>query len=302
MTTTWLPASGPTPFALAVHGGAGARPEPLRDPELHHRTLREALTRGQQILARGGSASDAVCAAVTVLEDSPLFNAARGAALATDGVAELDAALMEGAGVCGGVIGSHHARNPILAARAVLAQTPHVLMVDPSVEVLAGWGVQTAPAEYFLTERRLREVEEARAAHLAPTGHGTVGAVARDLHGAVAAATSTGGVTNQLPGRVGDTPLIGAGTFADNETVAVSCTGTGEHFIRAVAAHDVHARMKYLDASLREAVEAVLDGIGAAGGEGGLIAVDRQGNALVSFNSNEMFCGYLDDGEPVTHV
>jgi beta-aspartyl-peptidase (threonine type) len=296
-------APDPDGIALAVHGGAGDRVEPLDGPDAYHAGLRAAVQAGERVLRAGGPAVDAVCAAVTALEDNELFNAGRGAALTTDGTVELDAALMTGDGRAGAVAGCRTVRNPVFAARAVLERTPHVLMVAPDDGLLTEWGLEQVPNSYFVTDRRVRELERVRSATADGTRHGTVGAVARDAHGRLAAATSTGGVSNQLPGRVGDAPIVGAGTYAADGTVAVSCTGQGEYFLRGVVAYDISARMSYLGASLEQAVRdtfaAKLD---ATGGSGGLIAAGHDGSVVIAFNSNAMFRGHLTDGEPATFV
>ena len=296
-------APDPDGIALAVHGGAGDRVEPLDGPDAYHAGLRAAVQAGERVLRAGGPAVDAVCAAVTALEDNELFNAGRGAALTTDGTVELDAALMTGDGRAGAVAGCRTVRNPVFAARAVLERTPHVLMVAPDDGLLTEWGLEQVPNSYFVTDRRVRELERVRSATAGGTRHGTVGAVARDAHGRLAAATSTGGVSNQLPGRVGDAPIVGAGTYAADGTVAVSCTGQGEYFLRGVVAYDISARMSYLGASLEQAVRdtfaAKLD---ATGGSGGLIAAGHDGSVVIAFNSNAMFRGHLTDGEPATFV
>ncbi|MBW3086684.1 Isoaspartyl peptidase [Austwickia sp. TVS 96-490-7B] len=271
--------------SLVVHGGAGALPSAV-DPEFDHAcrdSLRAAIHAGRHILDNGGDALDAVCAAVTCLEDQDHFNAGRGAALTSEGLPELDAAVMTGAGSAGAVTCTDIARNPVAVARAVMEHTPHVLLAAPPASMLHGWGCRTEDPQYFVTERRRRQLTlSSSRAHR----HGTVGAVARDHSGKIAAATSTGGVTGQLPGRIGDTPLIGAGTWADDTTCGVSCTGTGEFFMRAVLAHDVHARIRYAGMSLPQAAtSAVRDGLEARGGDGALIAVDRSGTAVVAWNS-----------------
>jgi len=281
-------------YALVVHGGAGAAPAEI-DAELaaaYREGLRAALAAGERVLAAGGAALDAVVAAVTSLEDCEHFNAGRGAALTTDGTAELDAAVMTGRGLAGAVTCARDIRNPVLAARAVAEQSPHVLIAAPDPRLLTEWGVARVDPAYFRTERRL--------AQLAATGsferhrHGTVGAVARDRSATIAAATSTGGVTAQLPGRIGDTPLIGAGTFADAATCAISCTGVGEYFIRAVLAHDVHARMRYAGAGLAQAARAaVAEGLGAHGADGALIAVAPSGQGVLVWNSPTLLRGML---------
>jgi len=296
-------APGPDGIALAVHGGAGDRVEPLDGPDAYHAGLRAAVRAGERVLRAGGPAVDAVCAAVTALEDNELFNAGRGAALTSQGTAELDAAVMTGDGRAGAVAGCRNVRNPVFAARAVLERTPHVLMVAPDDRLLTEWGLEQVPNSYFVTDRRLRELDRVRSAAADGTRHGTVGAVARDARGRLAAATSTGGVSNQLPGRVGDAPVVGAGTYAAEDTVAVSCTGQGEYFLRGVVAYDISARMSYLGADLERAVrETVAAKLDAAGGSGGLIAAGHDGSVVIAFNSNAMFRGHLTDGEPATFV
>lgn len=289
--------------ALAVHGGAGSRPTPLtaeaeRD---YHAGLAAALNAGSAILAAGGSALDATCAAVLELEDNPLFNSAHGAALTARGAAELDAAVMCGNGDAGAVAACTSVRNPILAARAVMERTGHVLLVAPPDDLLAEWGLDVVSNEYFVTARRREELVRVRDLGEVGSRHGTVGAVARDASGRLAAATSTGGMTNQMAGRVGDTPLIGAGTFASDRTAAISCTGHGEYFIRGAVAHDIHARMAYRGDSLAAAIRGTIaDQLDATGGSGGLIAVGADGELVLAFNSASMFRGYWAAGE--THV
>lgn len=294
-----VPAWGP--YALAVHGGAGPRATPLTEDETAEReeALREALRTGADVLAAGGPAVEAVTAAVVVLEDCAFFNAGRGAALTTQGRAELDACVMRGDRKAGAVAAAGHARNPVRAARAVMETTPHVLLVDPDAARLAEWGCEVADRSWFVVERQ----ERALARLLEERTHGTVGAVARDASGALAAATSTGGITGQLPGRVGDTPLVGAGTFADDATVAVSGTGTGEFFVRGVLAHDVHARMRYAGTDLATACREVLDEhLGRRGADGGLLAVDPSGNLVLAWDSGAMYRGWLTADGPVAHV
>lgn len=281
-------------FAIALHGGAGTLPRramsaPLR--RRYERALERALQAGAAVLARGGSSLDAVCAAVVQLEDSPLFNAGRGAVYNADGRHELDAAVMDGATLAAGAVaGVSRIRNPVLAARAVMEKSPHVLLVGRGAERFAlRHGIRSEKQGYFHTPERLRALERKLKGH-----HGTVGAVARDSAGNVAAATSTGGYTGKLPGRVGDSPLVGAGTYADNATCAVSGTGLGEAFIRAVLAHDVAARMRYGGESLAAAARRALDTVARLGGDGGLIAVDRRGRIVMPFNSEGMYRAALD--------
>ncbi len=302
-----------------------------RSPEKEqalHQALREALRAGDNILRTNGTSLDAVTAAIQVLEDSPLFNAGRGAVLNREGVAEMDASIMDGANRrAGAVAGIHHPRNPIEAARAVMERTPHVLLVGPGADAFAAQqGLRLEPAAYFITEPRRQQWErlrrgqaggspppprslarsEPQSAHRrsAPDRTGTVGAVALDRHGNLAAGTSTGGLAGKLPGRVGDSPLIGAGTYADNATCAVSATGHGEFFIRAAVAHDVAALMAYRGLSLEQAADLVVRRkLVDFGGEGGLIAVDRKGRLAMPFNSEGMYRGYVrEGGAPQTRI
>jgi len=276
---------------IAVHGGAGAiRRGALGAAQArrYRAALERALDAGYRCLAGGGSSVDAVVAAVVVMENSPLFNAGRGAVFNADAKHELDAAVMNGATLrAGAVTCVRSIRNPVRAARAVMERSPHVLLAAAGAERFARReGLVMVPAQYFSTVRRLRALKKAQRTEA--EAHGTVGAVARDSAGNLAAATSTGGYTGKLPGRVGDTPLIGAGTYAD-ELCAVSCTGLGELFIRAALAHDVSARMRYRGDSLARAAAAALRILPALGGDGGLVAVDRRGNIAMPFNSRGMY-------------
>jgi beta-aspartyl-peptidase (threonine type) len=286
--------------ALAVHGGAGGRRAELTEAseQAYRDGIQRAVTAGRAVLGDGGSALDAVCAAVNQLENDALYNAGHGAALTSDGTAELDAAVMTGAGSAGAVAACRTVRNPVLAARAVMERTPHVLMVTPGAELLAEWGLDTVPNEYFVIDRRRAELRRVQQESAAGTKHGTVGAVARDAAGHVAAATSTGGMTNQLPGRVGDAPISGAGTYASDRTVAISCTGEGEFFLRGVVAHDIGARIAYQGADLESAVRATIaERLDATGGSGGLIAIGPDGTVVLGYNSECMFRGYWDGTE-----
>jgi isoaspartyl peptidase/L-asparaginase-like protein (Ntn-hydrolase superfamily) len=257
--------------------------------------LTAALHAGYAVLDGGGKSLDAVVAAVILLEDSPLFNAGRGAVFNAAGRHELDAAVMDGAtGRAGAVAGVRRVKNPVLAARAVMERTPHVLLAGPAADRFArAAGLTVVPPVYFSTTARAVALARARAdaAATAADRHGTVGAVALDRYGNLAAATSTGGFTNKLPGRIGDSPLVGAGTYADNASCAVSGTGSGEHFMRAVLAYDVAARIRYRGETLAEAACGALARVEALGGDGGLIAVDRAGNIAMPFVSEGMYRG-----------
>jgi L-asparaginase / beta-aspartyl-peptidase len=292
-------------YAIAIHGGAGAVPRATLSAERERRYLdglAAALDAGYDVLARGGASLDAVVATVRILEDDPLFNAGHGAALTRDGAVELDAAIMDGRKLRAGAVASvRHVRNPIDLARRVMEKSRHVLLVGAGAEEFALEEQFTlVPNHYFRTAERLKQLEsEQRGERVSdlvpPAPRGTVGAVARDADGNLAAATSTGGLTNKRPGRVGDSPIIGAGTYAKNGVCAVSATGHGEYFIRAVAAHHVCAAVEYRGLSLAQAVHEVLHQIRSGlGGDGGLIAVDGAGGLVMEFTSEGMFRGARD--------
>jgi L-asparaginase / beta-aspartyl-peptidase len=292
------PEEGPS---LALHGGAGGRVEELtlaaRAP--YAQGLRAAYRAGWQVLASGGSALDAVCASVEVLENDPLFNAGRGSALTATGHAELDASVMTGAGHAGAVAASKHARNPVWVARTVMERSDHVLIVDPDVAFLEHYGLEVVERDYFITERRKRELDQIMDGRAIAARHGTVGAVARDAGGRVAAATSTGGMAGQAEGRVGDTPIVGAGVYARDKVVAISCTGHGEAFIRGVVAYDVAARIRYANANLAEAVRGTFEHeLAQRGSTGGLVAVGGDGRIVVAHNSPAMFSARGTGPEP----
>lgn len=285
-------------FALALHGGAGGRIRELSGPEQDgFRTgLERAWAAGAEILSDGGSAMDAVCAAVREMEEDPLFNAGRGAALNTRGEAELDASVMDGeSGAAGAVAASRHARSAVSAARAVMERTDHVLIVAPPAELVEAWELETAEPEWFVTDKRLQQLQRVLAERERGPRHGTVGAVARDGEGHLAAATSTGGIVGQDVGRIGDTPVIGAGTYARDGLVAISCTGEGEAFLRGVVAHDIAARMRYGGDDVEEAVRGTIrDALAERGSSGGLVSVTGEGEVVVAFNSAMMFTAYHD--------
>jgi beta-aspartyl-peptidase (threonine type) len=287
-------------FGLAIHGGAGTLPraEMSSDREqLYRAGLTAALAAGYSVLESGGTSLDAVTRAVVALEDDPLFNAGRGAVFTIDGRNELDASIMDGATLrAGAVSGVTHIKNPIELARTVMEHSDYVLLAGSGAEEFALIrGFRLVPRSYFHTAERWRQLERIRAgdSELSPLtiSHvGTVGAVARDSHGRLAAATSTGGMTGKRYGRIGDSPVIGAGTYADDRTCAVSATGHGEIFIRAAVAHDICARMRFGGRDLDRAVrEVVLEELPALGGEGGVIAVDREGRVAMEFNCEGMF-------------
>jgi beta-aspartyl-peptidase (threonine type) len=299
------PVIAATPVLL-VHGGAGVIRESLT-PEteaLVRQDLEAALEAGNAVLQGGGRSLDAVTRAVRVLEDSPRFNAGKGAVFTHEGRNELDAAIMDGATLdAGAVAGVRHIRNPVLLARAVREKSPHVFLVGAGAEAFAKTvGIEAVDAKYFRTEERWRQLEKARQAEAKKQAstlgrmehYGTVGAVALDRKGDLAAATSTGGMTNKRWNRVGDAPLIGAGTYA-NRRCAVSATGWGEYYIRAVAAHDICARVEYAGKTIaRAAGEVVLEVIPKLGGDGGVIALDSAGNFAMPFNTDGMYRGWID--------
>ncbi|WP_338870191.1 isoaspartyl peptidase/L-asparaginase [Myxococcus stipitatus] len=321
LTSEGTPARKPK-WGLVIHGGAGviSRENLSAEREAEVRAaLQQALQAGHAVLAKGGSSLDAVTAAVRILEDSPHFNAGKGAVFNHDGINELDAAIMDGTTrSAGAVAGLRHVKNPIELARRVMENSPHVMMIGEGAEQFAkAQGVELVDPKYFYTEDRWqglqRALEKERAAPAQPpsslrpgvdpvTGDhkfGTVGAVALDQAGNLAAATSTGGMTNKRYGRVGDSPIIGAGTYADPRC-AVSATGHGEFFIRYTVARDICARVEYQDLPLPEAANVVVnDVLVKAGGEGGVIAMDREGNVAMPFNSLGMYRGYVgEDGQP----
>lgn len=288
-------------LSLALHGGAGGRVEELTlaGAAPYAQGLLAAYDAGWQVLAAGGDALDAVCASVEVLENDPLFNAGRGAALTASGHAELDASVMTGSGLAGAVAASRYARNPVRAARAVMEHTEHVLIVDPDAGFLERHGLEAAARDYFVTEPRRQQLDRLMAGRAVAARHGTVGAVARDTRGRVAAATSTGGMAGQADGRVGDTPIIGAGVYARDNVVAISCTGHGEAFIRGVVAYDVAARIRYAGAGLAEAVGATFEQeLAQRGSTGGLVAVGGDGRIVVAHNSPAMFSARGAGPEP----
>jgi L-asparaginase / beta-aspartyl-peptidase len=299
-------------FGLVLHGGAGTieRSKMTPEREREYRVgLERALMAGHEILKRGGSSLDATEAAVRVLEDDPHFNAGKGAVFTSAGTNEMDAAIMDGKTLAAGAVASlKHIKNPIGLARLVMEKSGHVMMDGEGAEAFAREnGIDLVDQKYFYTQERWEALEKIKATEKSRTGaagkafiitdqdrHGTVGAVALDRNGNLAAATSTGGTTNKRPGRVGDSPVIGAGTYANNPTCAVSATGDGEYFIRATVAHDVSALMEYRGMSLKEAAQSVLDKVAKLGGSGGLIAIDRQGNIALPFNTSGMYRGYVD--------
>ncbi len=305
------------PYAIVIHGGAGTILKKNMTDERETQyiaALNEALDVGEGILKNGGTAMDAVEQTIWLLEDSPLFNAGKGAVFTNEGENELDASIMSGndqnAGSVGGV---QTVRHPISAARAVLEKSDHVLLTSKGADQFAKeQGLEIVDSSYFKTERRWNSLqrileEEAKdkrvLSELSENKHGTVGCVALDNQGNIVAGTSTGGMTNKRYNRFGDVPIIGAGTYADNNTCGVSCTGHGEYFIRYAVAHDVSARMEYLEESLSDAANHVVNKkLVDKGGSGGLIAVDAYGNVAMPFNSAGMYRGYAKPNERVVKI
>jgi beta-aspartyl-peptidase (threonine type) len=297
------------PIAIAIHGGSGTieRGEFSAEREAEVRaTLEQAVRAGYELLAAGGTSLDAVTRAVTLLEDSPHFNAGRGAVFNAEGKNELDASIMEGAGLNAGAVAAvHRVRNPVLLARKVMEQSAHVMLMGEGAETFAReHAIAFEDDAYFHTDYRWQQLQRAKAASqpdstfLSETPDAwfsTVGAVALDADGNLAAATSTGGMTNKRWGRVGDSPIIGAGTYADNRSCAVSATGHGEYFIRATAARDICARVQYTGAGLQAAAEQVVQKqLAEMGGDGGVIAVDPAGNLALVFNTSGMYRASID--------
>jgi L-asparaginase / beta-aspartyl-peptidase len=312
---------------IAIHGGSGTIPRGSLTPELeaeYRAAMLQATKAGQDVLVSGGSALDAVVAAVKVMEDSPLFNAGKGAVFTSEGKNEMDASIMDGNGTrAGAVAGVRRVKNPITAARAVMDKSRHVLFAGEGADAFAvAQKLEIVPESYFATERRLKQLQEAKARQQIQLDHtpspapspsptpspdkktellpvdvqpdidskfGTVGAVARDIRGNLAAATSTGGLTNKMPGRIGDSPVIGAGTYAENGVAAVSATGSGEMFMRSVGAYDIAAQIKYGKIDPVTATNATLDRIKAMSGQGGFIVLDGKGVVTFGFNTNGMY-------------
>jgi beta-aspartyl-peptidase (threonine type) len=292
---------------MAIHGGAGALSKGRYSAEevaAFKKGLDEALENGFQVLRRGGSAVDAVTQAVVSLENCPLFNAGRGSVLCADGRVQMDAAVMCGhTGRCGGVSVVETLKNPVLGARLVMEKTAHRLLAGKDADAFGkAMGLETQALDYFLVPRRQEQLVSARKHNSIQLDHDeddddshTVGAVAMDESGHLAAATSTGGMTNKLPGRVSDSSVIGAGTFAEDSTLAFSATGTGDVFIQNVSGFDAHALMSYGKFSLKEACKKVLEKVHARGGYGGVIAISREGEIFMGFNSGGMFRASLDE-------
>jgi beta-aspartyl-peptidase (threonine type) len=295
-------------IALAIHGGAGTILRANMTQEMEHNykaALKAALEAGYQILKNKGSALDAVEAAVVSLENCPLFNAGKGSVFTAKGTHEMDASIMDGSNLNAGAVSMVTGiKNPIKAARLVMTHSGHVFLAgEGAIEFAKTMNCEFEPSDYFFDEFRHKQWLEIRDSDSFQLDHstkkdekfGTVGAVALDSHGNIAAATSTGGMTNKKYGRVGDSPMIGAGTYANNQLCAVSCTGSGEYFIRAVVAHDVAAHVEHKNMPLNEACHEVINKrLVQIGGDGGLIAINKQGDIAMTFNTEGMYRGAID--------
>jgi len=291
-------------FVCVIHGGAGNLRPPAKSNtkdwdryQAREEELHAVLSIAQKILSEGGLATEAVCAAVEALENYSGFNAGKGAVLNAEGVAELDASIMDGrTGAAGGVAGLTTIKNPIRAAEAVMVHSPHTLLAGKGAQSFAKThDLKTVPNSYFITGEAKASLKRAKQRKdVDPLNStGTVGAVALDRHGNLAAATSTGGMTNKAPGRVSDTAVVGAGTYAKNGLVAVSCTGNGDMFLRCASAHDVAARLQHGKVSLAAAARAALKSVARMGSDGGIIAIDRKGNYVMDFNAPGMYRGVI---------
>jgi len=298
------------PYAIAVHGGAGTILRSTMTPEkeaAYTQGLTDAIMAGEAVLKKNGSSLEAVEMAIRSLEDNPLFNAGRGAVFTHNGLNEMDASIMNGKDLrAGAVAGVRNIKNPISLAKAVMEKSDHVFLAgEGAMQFAQQLKLESAPDAYFYTAERMEQLKIAIANDKTMLDHiGTVGAVALDVHGNIAAGTSTGGMTNKKFGRVGDSPMIGSGTYANNATCAISCTGHGEYFIRAVVAHDVSCLMEYKGLSLKEACDmVVLNKLVKLGGEGGLIALDANGNIELVYNSDGMYrASKKQDGELYTGI
>jgi beta-aspartyl-peptidase (threonine type) len=317
MQTTSPSRSNERRIAIAIHGGAGTISRANMTPEkeaAYRAGLEQSLRAGHAVLEQGGTSMDACIAAVKVMEDSPLFNAGKGAVYTADEKHELDACVMDGATLKAGAVAAvTRVKNPIELARLVMDKSEHVMLAGAGAEKFAQEnGIDLVDNSYFDTPQRIEQLRKAREKSKGPATspalpaqdkHGTVGCVALDRHGNLAAATSTGGMTNKRFGRVGDSPIVGAGTWADNETCAVSATGHGEYLMRLVIGHEVSSQMRWGHKSLKEAADDAIARLGKLGGDGGIIAIDRQGNITMPFNSEGMYRGSIGvDGKMTIEI
>ncbi len=291
----------PKKYALVLHGGAGVMSEKSMTPEIQSAyiaVLNRALFVGDSVLSAGGTSMDAVVNTIRVMEDSPLFNAGKGAVFTHDGTVELDASVMDGKTLgAGAVAGITDVRNPIMLARTVMEKSEHVFLTGKGASQFAvEQGFKLVPNSYFQTEKRYQQLQELlkkeREAGINDK-HGTVGCVALDHLGNIAAGTSTGGMTNKKYGRIGDAPVIGAGTYANNSTGGFSCTGHGEYYIRLGFSRDISAMMEYKQLDVQKACQAEIEKLTKLGGTGGVIGLDKAGNVAMEFNTSGMFRGYI---------
>ncbi len=296
-------------FGLVIHGGAGTIKKEYMSPEREKEYLAkldEVLSAGYKILEKGGSSLDAVEAVIKLMEDSPLFNAGKGAVFTAEGTIELDVSIMDGKNLsAGAAAGLKHVKNPISLARKIMEKSPHVMLIGEGAEKFAKeHNLEIVDQEYFFTKERWESLQRLKENELKlKEKHGTVGAVALDKNGNIAAGTSTGGMINKLWGRIGDTPIIGAGNYADNNTCGVSGTGHGEYFIRLGIAKDVSALMEYKGYTLQQASDEVISKLTKFGGTGGIIAIDKYGNVAMPFNTSGMYRGYhISGSEPVIKI
>ncbi len=287
-------------FAIAIHGGAGTILKKNMTPELeteYKTTLELAIKTGHEVLKNGGTSIEAVQKTIVILEDSPLFNAGKGSVFTNEGKNELDASIMDGKTLkAGAVAGVTTVKNPILLANAIMTKSPHVMLTQRGAETFAKeQGLEIVDPSYFYTDKAFKALEKAKKAE-AEKDHkfGTVGCVALDKYGNLAAGTSTGGMTNKQWNRVGDSPIIGAGTYANNNSCAVSATGWGEFFIRCVVSHDISALMEYKKLQLKQATKTVIDKVAKLGGDGGVAAIDKSGNISFEFNTAGMYRASID--------
>jgi len=307
-------------IGFIIHGGAGVIKKGSFTPEQeaeYRAKLTEALTAGYKALQDGKSSLDAVEIAIRILEDSPMFNAGKGAVFTNDGKNELDSSIMDGKTLAAGAAAAvHKVKNPITLARAIMEKSPHVMMVGDGAEKFAKeQSIELVEEKYFWTQRRWDDLQkelekdkakvkgEKAAIKTVDSKYGTVGAVALDRKGNIAAGTSTGGMTNKRYGRVGDSPIIGAGTYANNDTCGVSATGWGEYFMRVGVARDISAMMEYRAMTVQAAADAVMAKVKKLGGDGGVVAMDKFGNMAVSFNSEGMYRAYINgEGRPIVEI
>lgn len=296
-------------FGLVIHGGAGTIKKENMSPEREKEylsKLEEVLSAGYEILEKGGSSLDAVETVIKLMEDSPLFNAGKGAVFTAEGTIELDVSIMDGKNLsAGAAAGLKHVKNPISLARKIMEKSPHVMLIGEGAEKFAKeHNLEIVDQKYFFTKERWESLQRIKENESKlKEKHGTVGAVALDKNGNIAAGTSTGGMINKLWGRIGDTPIIGAGNYADNNTCGVSGTGHGEYFIRLGIAKDVSALMEYKGYTLQRASDEVISKLTKFGGTGGIIALDKYGNVAMPFNTSGMYRGYhISGSEPVIKI